>query len=126
MNKSFEFFFDLASPWTCLAFHNVQPLAAEAGSTIICRPFLVGGVHNQVNEAYVASRAHHQGSLKWWQLVQSLRDWAAQSGVPMHFPSRLFAPRSAHAMRFCCALEDRQNDLLQFAKPALMRTTPIN
>ncbi len=64
----------------------------------------------------MASRAHHQGSPNWRQLVQSLRDWAAQSGVPMHFPSKLFAPRSAHAMRFCCALEDRQNDLLQFAK----------
>ncbi|QCB47352.1 2-hydroxychromene-2-carboxylate isomerase [Hydrogenophaga sp. PAMC20947] len=116
MSQSFEFFFDLASPWTCLAFHNIQPLAQKAGATIIWRPFLVGGVHNQVNEAYVESRANNQGSPKWRQLVQSLHDWAAQSDVPMNFPSKFFPLRSVHAMRFCCALEDRQSDLVKFAK----------
>lgn len=116
MDKSFEFFFDLASPWTCLAFHNIQSLAAKEGAAIIWRPFLVGGVHNQVNEAYVESRANNQGSPKWRQLVQSLHDWSAQSGVTMNFPSKHFPLRSVHAMRFCCALEERQNDLLAFAK----------
>lgn len=115
MSKPIEFFFDLASPWTCLAFHNIQPLAQRSGATITWRPFLVGGVHNQVNEAYVESRANHHGSPKWRQLVQSLHDWAAQSGVPMNFPSQFFPLRSVHAMRICCALEDNQADLLRFA-----------
>lgn len=26
-----EFFFDCSSPWTYLAFHNIQPLADELG-----------------------------------------------------------------------------------------------
>ena len=26
-----EFFFDCSSPWTYLAFHNIQPLAKEFG-----------------------------------------------------------------------------------------------
>ena len=26
-----EFFFDCSSPWTYLAFHNIQPLAARTG-----------------------------------------------------------------------------------------------
>ena len=29
-----EFFFDSSSPWTYLAFHNIQPLAAELGVDI--------------------------------------------------------------------------------------------
>ena len=30
-----EFFFDCSSPWTYLAFHNIQPLAKELGAEII-------------------------------------------------------------------------------------------
>ena len=30
-----EFFFDISSPWTYLAFHNIQPLAKEFGEEIV-------------------------------------------------------------------------------------------
>ena len=30
-----EFFFDCSSPWTYLAFHNIQPLAKEFGVEIV-------------------------------------------------------------------------------------------
>ena len=39
-----EFFFDCSSPWTYLAFHNIQPLAKEFGAEISWRPILVGGI----------------------------------------------------------------------------------
>lgn len=115
MPKTLEFFFDLSSPWTCIAFHNIQPLVAKTGATIVWRPFLVGGVHNQVNEKYVESRANDMASPKWQQLGQSLMDWAACSGVPMNFPSPHHPLRSVHAMRFCCALENDQPALHRFA-----------
>jgi 2-hydroxychromene-2-carboxylate isomerase len=118
MKKTIEFFFDLASPWTCLAFHNIQPITVKADTQIIWRPFLVGGVHNAVNEAYVDARANNMASPKWQQLGQSLMDWAAWSGVPMNFPSQYHPLRSVHAMRFCCALEDDQPALLRFATAA--------
>ena len=41
-----EFFFDCSSPWTYLAFHNIQPLAKEFGVEITWRPILVGGIFN--------------------------------------------------------------------------------
>src|SRR3546814_11067734 len=41
--------YDVSSPWTYLAFTNIQPLAKEAGATIHWKPFLVGGVFNTVN-----------------------------------------------------------------------------
>ena len=53
-----EFFFDCSSPWTYLAFHNIQPLAAEAKLPIRWRPVLVGGVFNSVNPSVYASREH--------------------------------------------------------------------
>ncbi len=115
MVKTIEFFFDLASPWTCLAFHNIQPIVAATGTVIVWRPFLVGGVHNNVNEKYVESRANDMASPKWRQLGQSLMDWASLSGVAMNFPSQYHPLRSVHAMRFCCALEDDQPALLRFA-----------
>lgn len=113
--KTVEFFFDLSSPWTCLAFHNIQKRLDGTGATLRWRPFLVGGVHNQVNGTYVESRANDISSPKWRQLAQSLMDWSALSGVPMNFPSEFFPLRSVHAMRFCCALEHDQTALLRFA-----------
>lgn len=114
MSKKIEFFFDLSSPWTCLAFHNIQPMLAELNTEITWRPFLVGGIHNQVNKAYPQARANDYGSPKWKQLAQSLADWAAQSNVTMNFPGAHFPLRSVNVMRFCCLLENDQEQLLRF------------
>ncbi|MDU1692879.1 MAG: DsbA family protein, partial [Bradyrhizobium sp.] len=51
-----EFFFDCSSPWTYLAFHNIQPLAKEFGVDIVWRPILVGGIFNTVNPSVYAQR----------------------------------------------------------------------
>ena len=115
MTRQIEFFFDLSSPWTCLAFHNIQPLMKERGVEIRWRPFLVGGIHNQVNNAYVEARSNDISKPKWKQLGQSLMDWSAHSGVTMNFPGPYFPLRSVHAMRFCCLLEDDQPALVRFA-----------
>ena len=51
-----EFFFDCSSPWTYLAFRNIQPLAKELHETIAWRPMLVGGIFNSVNKGIYAAR----------------------------------------------------------------------
>ena len=51
-----EFFFDCSSPWTYLAFTNIQPMAAELGAEIIWRPILVGGIFNTINPSVYQSR----------------------------------------------------------------------
>jgi 2-hydroxychromene-2-carboxylate isomerase len=112
-----EFFFDLSSPWTRIAFQNVQPLARETGSTIIWRPFLVGGVFNAVNNSVYVGRADPDNpkirmSFKW------MKDWARLAGVPMNFPSPHHPVKSVRAMRACCVLEDNQADLFRFADQA--------
>ena len=118
MTKTIEFFFDLSSPWTYLAFNNIQPIIKKTNAAIVWRPLLVGGVHNKVNDTYLEARANDMASPKWQQLGQSLMDWAALSGVPMNFPSKYHPLRSVHAMRFCCALESDQPGLFRFATAA--------
>lgn len=112
-----EFFFDLSSPWTRLAFHNVQPILAETGASVTWRPFLVGGVFNAVNAAVYASRTAPESPrnrLTWkW-----LKDWARLAGVRMEFPSPHHPVRSVYAMRVCCALEPDQPALVRFAAGA--------
>ena len=51
-----EFYFDCSSPWTYLAFHNIQPMAAELGVAIDWKPILVGGIFNTINPSVYASR----------------------------------------------------------------------
>src|SRR3546814_6027473 len=51
-----EFFFDLSSPWTCLAFHNLPGVLERTGAAAMYRPILVGGVFNAVNPAVYAAR----------------------------------------------------------------------
>jgi 2-hydroxychromene-2-carboxylate isomerase len=109
-----EFFFDLSSPWTRLAFHNIQPVVRETGATIEWRPFLVGGVFNAVNKSVYDRRAEpddpkNRLTFKW------LKDWARLSGVAMNFPTRHHPVKSVQAMRFCCALEADQDALFRFA-----------
>jgi len=112
-----EFFFDLSSPWTYMAFHNIQPILAETGAKVTWRPILVGGVFNAVNKAVYAAREDSAGP-KAAHYSKSLKDWAAWSNLPMNFPSEWHPVRSVHAMRLCCALEGDQDVLARFVDAA--------
>ncbi|WP_077148454.1 2-hydroxychromene-2-carboxylate isomerase [Sphingopyxis sp. KK2] len=117
MNERVEFFFDLSSPWTCLAFHNMPALLERAGAMARYRPILVGGVFNAVNPAVYAAReqADNRRLQHSWKVLQ---DWARLANVPMNFPSEWHPAKSIAAMRFCCALEDDQAALVRFARAA--------
>lgn len=111
-----DFFFDLSSPWTRLAFHNFQRLPEFALTETRWRPFLVGGVFNAVNPRVYEAREGDQSrmlrSFEW------LKEWAQLAGVAMNFPSAHHPLKSVHAMRACSALEDDQPALLRFAEAA--------
>ena len=112
-----EFFFDLSSPWTRLAFHNIQPIVAETNATIEWKPFLVGGVFNAVNESVYAGRADPDNP-KYRHTFKWLKSWARLAGVPMNFPSPHHPVKSVKAMRMCCALQEDQGALFRFASAA--------
>lgn len=112
-----EFFFDLSSPWTCLAFHNLPGVLERTGATAVYRPILVGGVFNAVNPAVYAAReqADNRRMEHGWKV---LKDWARLAGVPMNFPSQWHPAKSVTAMRFATALEGDQPSLVRFARAA--------
>jgi 2-hydroxychromene-2-carboxylate isomerase len=100
-----EFFFDCSSPWTYLAFHNVQPMAAELGVKIIWRPILVGGVFNAVNPSVYAARDNPVPA-KAAYMRKDLDDWARAAGLKIVFPPRVFPVNAVKAMRACVLLEN--------------------
>ena len=111
-----EFFFDCSSPWTYLAFHNIQPLAVELGVKIRWRPFLVGGVFNSVNPSVYFAREHPVPAKQAYQL-KDMQDWARQAGLALKFPPSVFPVNSVKAMRGCILLEP-QGKLVPFAQAA--------
>jgi 2-hydroxychromene-2-carboxylate isomerase len=110
-----HFYFDVSSPWTYLAFHNVQPLAAELGVAIDWRPILVGGVFNAVNQSVYESRANPVPAKARWH-GKSMQDWARLAGLTIRFPPSVFPVNSVTVMRALCALEG--DDLVRFARAA--------
>lgn len=95
-----EFFFDCSSPWTYIAFSNIQPLAAELGETIDWRPVLVGGIFNAVNKGIYAAR-EDMNSPKNRYMLKDVQDNAREAGLEIAFPPKVFPVNSVKAMRGC-------------------------
>jgi len=108
-----EFFFDCSSPWTYLAFHNIQPIAKEAGATITWRPILVGGLFNAVNPSVYAARENPVPA-KARYMLKDLGDWARLAGLTIKMLPSVFPVNSVKAMRGCLWLEP-QGKLVPFA-----------
>ena len=111
-----ECFFDCSSPWTYLAFHNLQPMAAELQEPVSWRPILVGGVFNSVNPSVYASRDNPVPA-KQKYLVKDIQDWARVAGLRIVMPPRIFPINSVKAMRGCVWLGTAER-MLPFAKAA--------
>ena len=112
-----EFFYDLSSPWTYLAFNNVQRVLDDTGATVRWRPFLVGGVFNAVNPGVYEARAQPMDP-KVVHNFTWLHEWARLAGLPLNFPTEHHPVKSVLAMRACCALEDDQPTLHRFSQAA--------
>jgi 2-hydroxychromene-2-carboxylate isomerase len=98
MGKRLEFFYDVSSPWTYLAFVNVQALAKEEGAEIDWRPFLVGGVFNAVNPTMYRMRENPVPARDAW-VKQDLQAWARLAGLKIAFPPKVFPVNSVKALR---------------------------
>jgi 2-hydroxychromene-2-carboxylate isomerase len=95
-----EFFFDCSSPWTYLAFHNIQPLAKEFGVEISWRPILVGGIFNTINPSVYASREQPvEAKVKYQK--KDMADWARSAGLAIKMRPTVFPVNSVKAMRGC-------------------------
>ena len=108
-----EFFFDCSSPWTYLAFHNIQPLAKEFGEEIIWRPILVGGIFNSINPSVYAMRENPvPAKLAYYK--KDMADWARSAGLTIKMRPTVFPVNSVKAMRGCIWLGNK--DMVPFAR----------
>jgi 2-hydroxychromene-2-carboxylate isomerase len=108
-----EFFFDCSSPWTWLAFHNLQPIVRELGVEVRWRPILVGGIFNSVNPSVYEFRTRGVPAKQAYQM-KDLQDWARKAGLVIKFPPAVFPVNSVKAMRGCILL-DAAGKLVPFA-----------
>ena len=104
-----DFYFDVSSPWTYLAFRNIQSLAKELDVVIQWQPVLVGGIFNSVNQRMYASR-EDSSSPRNRYMLKDLQDCAGQTRVQIIFPPKVFPVNSVKAMRGCIWL-NQSNDL---------------
>lgn len=109
-----ECFFDCSSPWTYLAFHNLQPLARELDEEVRWHPILVGGIFNAVNPSVYAAR-EKPVPVKAAYHLKDLGDWARSAGLQIRMPPSVFPVNSVKAMRACLVL-DAQGKLVPFAR----------
>ena len=116
-DKRVEFFYDLSSPWTYIAFHNLETLTSRTGASLCLRPILVGGVFNAVNPSVYAAREAGDNP-KFKHSWRVMRDWAKLAGVEVNFPSIYHPAKSINAMRMACSLAGDQVALKTFSKAA--------
>jgi 2-hydroxychromene-2-carboxylate isomerase len=92
-----EFFFDCSSPWTFLAFENIQGIVDREDVRFVWKPILVGGVFNAVNASVYENRANPvPAKARYYQ--KDLQDWARYTGIDIGQPA-VFPVNSVKAMR---------------------------
>ena len=122
IERNIEFFFDISSPWTYLAFHNIQPLAKELNVPVRWKPILVGGIFNSVNPSVYAMRENPVPA-KWAYMKKDLQDWAREAKLMIVMPPKVFPVNSVKAMRGCIWLDQQTHagepsQMLPFARAA--------
>jgi len=112
-----EVFFDCSSPWTYLAFENLQPMAAELGVRVDWRPILVGGIFNSVNPSVYESRRTPVPA-KARYMLKDLQDWARAADLKIRMPPSVFPVNSVKVMRGCIAIQREGGPMVAFARAA--------
>jgi 2-hydroxychromene-2-carboxylate isomerase len=116
MAGTIEFYFDCSSPWTYLAFHAIQPLAAEEGATIAWKPILVGGIFNTVNDTVYKSRENPNPRKLAYQ-TKDMADWCRLYGLRIKMRPTVFPVNSVKCMRGAFVALDHDR-LVPYARAA--------
>lgn len=96
--RTIEFFWDAASPYTYLAATQIEALAQRCNCSLQWRPFVLGKAFEATG-----NRAPAMIPAKGKYLFKDLKLWARHYGVPLFFP-RVFPVNSLAAGRIACAL----------------------
>ena len=92
-----EFFFDCSSPWTYLAFKEMENLCSRLNLELIWKPILVGGIFNTINPSVYESRSNPVKPKAAYS-QKDLKDWSLIRGITVNWPD-VFPVNSVKAMR---------------------------
>ncbi len=112
MNK-LEFFFDCSSPWTYLAFKEIESLCLRLDLEMVWRPILVGGIFNTINPSVYESRSNPVKEKASYS-QKDLKDWSLVRGIEINWPT-IFPINSVKAMRgvFFAINQDQVHDYVE-------------
>jgi len=92
-----EFFFDCSSPWTYLAFKEIENLSSRLNLELVWKPILVGGIFNTINPSVYESRSNPVKPKASYS-QKDLNDWSLIRGITINWPD-VFPVNSVKAMR---------------------------
>ena len=116
-----EFFFDCSSPWTYLAFKEIENLCSRQNLELIWKPILVGGIFNTMNPSVYESRSNPIKE-KAIYLQKDLQEWALLRGIKINWPD-IFPVNSVKAMRgvFFAMEKNRVSEYVNYVFSAYWR-----
>jgi 2-hydroxychromene-2-carboxylate isomerase len=109
--KRAEFYYDLVSPYSYLAYGRVGRICEENGAELVLRPMLLGAVQKAVGlQAPIETRpkASYQ--------ARDIRRWAEYYGLSLEFPDPF---RTLKTMRAAMFLQERE-ELESFTREAFV------
>ncbi|WP_192985038.1 2-hydroxychromene-2-carboxylate isomerase [Pseudomonas sp. EggHat1] len=115
MSKTVEFFFDLGSPASYLAYTQLPDLCRVAGAELVYRPMLLGGVFQATGNASPAMIP-----AKGRYMIRDLARFAERYGVPMRFNPH-FPINTLTLMRLLVSVQMHQSERFDDALQALFR-----
>jgi len=95
--KSFDFFYDLASPYSFLAATQLAGIEQRTGAAVKLMPVTLGGIRKAVGTQMPPAQQIHY-------MAQDTARWAAKYKVKMQFP-KVFPIANLKALRACVAAE---------------------
>ena len=95
--KNLEFFFDCSSPWTYLAFKEIENLCVRHKLNLAWKPILVGGIFNTINPSVYESRSNPVEPKSAYSR-KDLKDWSKIRKININWPD-IFPVNSVKAMR---------------------------
>ena len=99
--KRVEFYYDLVSPYSYLAYRRVGRICDKNGAELVLRPMLLGAVHKAVGlqaPIEIRPKASYQ--------ERDIRRWAEYYGLSLEFPDP-FPFRTLKTMRAAMFLQER-------------------
>lgn len=108
-----EFFYDLVSPYSYLAFTQLGRICEEHEADLVLKPMLLGAVHKAAE-----IKAPVESPAKARYQRRDIQRWAERYGVPLNFPEP-FPFRSLKTMR-AAVYSERLGKLPDFTREAFV------